>query len=83
MTARGSQLSVGRMRRDTVSTTVTRRGNNGYDETRRVVAHTLSHAHVEEIERATGPVQLPVGTRVDLEQAVHTAHTVFELDRSW
>ena len=53
------------------------------DETRRVVAHTLSHAHVEEIERATGPVQLPVGTRVGLEQAVHTAYTVFELDRSW
>ena len=33
------ELSVGRMRRDTIATTVTRLGHNGYDEQRRVVAH--------------------------------------------
>ena len=32
------ELSVGRMRRDTIATTVTRLGHNGYDEQRRVVA---------------------------------------------
>ena len=56
------------------------RGIVAGDTFRRLIARTLAQAFTPEIEAATAPAQVAVGTRAGLEAAVHAARTALELD---
>ena len=56
------------------------RGIVAGDQTRRVVSRTLAQVHQAEVEAATAPQQLAVGTRVGSEAAIHAARVKLEAD---